>query len=309
MSRLSFKLGCWALAFLPHGVLTARSVRRAREGKLQIKQGRQDATSSSIDAEVTAAAQALPDGPAKELLSLLRPCAPCSQFKRFGEDDDGGYVMCTDGLDETLEGAFSLGVNGFDGWGMAVSKMYNIPLHEYDCKNSKAPKACEGCDAHFHRMCVGSSLDGAAKENWTTLSDELTSLGLGKTDRSLLLKMDIEGAEAALLAGESVANLRKMRQVVMELHGLSPAEEAVTTHLAVARKMRDAGFVVAHLHGNNCCGTAKFGEFSIPILVEVTYVLEPSGGCSPDLPLHIPLDKPNLIKRKEIDDPVLPPSA
>jgi len=303
MSHMSRQLGCWALALLPHGVL---SVRPEREWRMQNKQGRREAMSSSIDAEVTAAAQALPDGPAKEFLSLLRPCAPCSQFDRFGENNDGGYIMCVDGLDQTLEGAFSFGIKGIDGWGMAVSEMYSIPVHEYDCRNTNPPKACEGCDAHFHPTCVGNAnLDAEADEKWTTFSDELTSLGLGKKDRSLLLKIDIEGAEVALLAGESVENLRKMRQVVMEIHLISAEEERVTKLLAAARKMRDAGFVVAHLHGNNCCGTAEFGEFSIPKFVEVTYVLEPSGGCSSDLPMHIPLDQP-VLPKKEIDDPVLP---
>merc|ERR1719203_1374088 len=101
---------------------------------------------------------------------------------------------------------------------------------------------------------------------WTTLSEELMAFGLGAADRSLLLKIDIEQGEIGMLTEEPVENLLKARQVVLEMHKID--ESTVHGFLAVARKMRDAGFAVAHLHGNNCCPLTRFGEFSVPSFLE-----------------------------------------
>merc|ERR1712050_185869 len=69
---------------------------------------------------------------------------------------------------------------------------------------------------------------------------------------------------------------------------------------------KDAGFVISHVHGNNCCGVVHVGEFAVPSTLEMTYVMAPAGGCASDLPIRIPLDKPNIDWRDEIEDPVLP---
>merc|ERR1711972_747056 len=116
--------------------------------------------------------------------------------------------------------------------------------------------------------------------------------------------MDIEGSEVELLREEPIENLKKVRQLAMELHGISV--EDIDKFLAVARKMKDAGFVISHVHGNNCCGVVHVGEFAVPSTLEMTYVMAPAGGCASDLPIRIPLDKPNIDWRDEIEDPVLP---
>merc|ERR1719373_822497 len=82
------------------------------------------------------AANKLEPGPTREFLKALRLCAPCSKFQRFGERNDGGFVMCADGLNKGLVGAYSYGSRGYDQWGMDVASRLRIPLPEYDCSSS-----------------------------------------------------------------------------------------------------------------------------------------------------------------------------
>jgi len=279
--------------------LLLASTEAARIARVRRKQ------TTDIGALVGQAAEELENGPSKEFLNLIRPCAPCSKFERIGEGKDGGYIMCTDDLNETLEGAFSFGIYGFDGWGMEASRRYKIPVHEYDCYNQRQPRRTEGADSHFHAQCIGpESWVQEENDTWTTFSREMTKHGVGKADRSILLKMDIEGAEVDMLVDEPIENLKKVRQLAMELHNVDIYK--VDKFLNVARRLRDAGFAVAHLHGNNCCPSIKFGEFSIPSYMEMTWVLAPSEGCVSGLPMRLPLDKKVLPDRPEVADPVLP---
>lgn len=265
----------------------------------------QHQASSATALAVAEAAEALPPGPAKELLSSFRPCASCANFERFGEPNDGGYVMCADGLDQGVAGAFSFGV-GYDGWGMAVASRYHIPLHEYDCFNPTVPDPCKGCDASFHNQCIIPS-GSTPNKTHVTFAQMLRDSGLGAAaDRSLLVKLDVEGAELSILAAEPIENLRKVRQMVVEIHEVTNDTEKVAKFLPLVRKMKDAGFVIAHLHGNNHWGMVQFGEYSFPRLLEATYVLAPSGGCTDGLPRHLPEDHRNELWLPEIADPVLP---
>ena len=64
------------------------------------------------------------------------------QFERFGEPNDGGYLLCGNLL-ATSESAYSYGIAGYDGWGCDVSRRLNVPLHQYDCFDTRRP-ACPG---------------------------------------------------------------------------------------------------------------------------------------------------------------------
>jgi hypothetical protein len=211
-----------------------------------------------------------------------------------------------DGLDKGLVGAYSYGINGFDGWGMEVASRYHIPLNEYDCTNSKRPHVCKGCTVKFHNECILDA-NGDPQDKFKTLSQQLQESGNGKAkDRSLLLKIDVEAAEWDIFAEEPVENMRKFREIVVEYHWISKTENHDLYAKAV-KKIEDAGFAVAHLHGNNFGGgLQEFGEYEIPNVLEVTYIQKPTQGCAADLPYHLDLDEPNNANSPELDDAVLP---
>jgi len=214
--------------------------------------------------------------------------------------------MCADNLDKGLVGAYSYGINGFDGWGMAIAARYKLPLNEYDCTNANQPKVCQGCEVHFHDECI---LDNASpvKAKFKTLTEQLKESGnANAAERSLLLKIDVEGAEWDVFAKEPTANMQKFRQIVVEYHWLNKESEH-PRYLAAVQKIEQAGFAVAHLHGNNYGGgDVAFGEFKIPNVLEVTYTQKPAQGCAANVPYHVALDMPNNANVQEVDDAVLP---
>jgi hypothetical protein len=263
------------------------------------------AESQALNHSLQAVANNLAPGPTRDFLRMLNLCAPCQHYERFGEANDGGYVMCTDGLESVL-GAFSYGISGYDGWGMGVASKYRLRLDEYDCTNLAEPSRCQGCDVHFHPECI-LNVYGSPKLNYKTLAQQLQESGNGNAaDRSLLLKIDIEAAEWDVLADETVENLKKFREVVVEYHGIEQTDKHDLYHKAV-QKLEQAGFSVTHLHGNNCCGTTFFGQYSIPNVIEVTYIPTPPQGCATNIPYRLPQDSPNL-GGADLPDAVLPKS-
>merc|ERR1719456_303640 len=113
-------------------------------------------------------------------------------------------------------------------------------------------------------------------------------------DHSLLLKIDIDnGMEWKVLAEEPAAFLQKFRQIVVVYHDTNKIQNH-QLYLQATKKLEAAGFAVAHLHGNNMKnGMSSFGEYQLPVDIEVTYVQKTAQGCSAGLPYHIPEDKPS----------------
>lgn len=82
-------------------------------------------------------------------------------------------------------------------------------------------------------------------------------------------------------------------------------------YLRAVKKIEEAGFAVTHMHGNNYGGPQQhFGEYSIPDVVEVTYIQKPAAGCVAHIPYHLNLDMPNSPNPNwdEMPDAVLPQS-
>jgi len=269
-------------------------------------QARRD-QSAALDQVIQSHAATLSPGDTTfEFLRALRLCAHCDRYERFGEQIDGGYVMCGDGLDQGLVGAYSYGINGFDGWGMSVASRFSIPLHEYDCYNQNRPSVCHGCNVTFKAECLAGP-NQAPKINHKTLMQQVREAGNSNAQEdSLLLKMDAEGAEWEVFADEPISSLKKFRQIVVEYHGLRHKHEH-GRYLQVFKRMAGMGFAVTHLHGNNCCTMPQFGQYTIPDTLEVTYVRRPHNSCSSGIPYRLPtLDRPNVVGRAELPDAVLP---
>jgi len=273
--------------------------------------GRSDAQSLAVHSQNLeqalqsyAATSTEPD--TREFLGSLKLCVPCNNLERFGENNDGGYVMCTDGLEKGLRGAYSYGINGFDGWGMAVASRYNIALNEYDCTNAKKPAVCQGCAVTFHDECILNS-NGKSQPKFKTLSQQFLESGNANSeDRSLLLKIDVESAEWKVFAEEPVENLKKFREIVVEYHDIAKVQNHRLYSMAT-KQLEKAGFAVAHLHANNFGGGLhNMLDYKVPDVLEVTYMEKPSGGCSANIPYHVPLDQANNADIPEIPDATWP---
>lgn len=197
----------------------------------------------------------------QELLDEVLPVAlkNCT-LERFGGPHDGGYLMCSNLLGD-IQSAYSYGIAGDDNWGCEVSRRFHVPVHQYDCFDPTRP-ACEGGQFDFHDECVGAKAQTIDNRFFDSVPDQIKKNGdAGKT---LLVKMDVEGAELDSLPDVPDELLDKFAQLVIELHA---ADER---YLKLVKKLKRT-FVPAHLHFNNSRCTTQFKPFPSPVY-EVLFV-------------------------------------
>mmetsp|Transcript_72570 Transcript_72570/g.200163 ORF Transcript_72570/g.200163 Transcript_72570/m.200163 type:complete len:334 (+) Transcript_72570:61-1062(+) len=316
----------WLLPALAHGAAPRCEVGRTSHASNLLQTHRElasaraaDSVDSSLRLEVEeglrlsqhmqAMATQLPDGPTKSLLHSFKVCTGCSRFKRLGETNDGGYLTCMDGLvNGSIRAVYSMGVAQHDKFSHDAYELFKVPVNQFDCTVQSPAQVCPSCQ--FHQVCI-SDPDGKGgfpgKTNWP-MQKVLAESGQSKAaDRSLFMKMDIESAEWPILAANGSANfLKKFDQLIVEFHRLA-VEGRHPEYLSAVQNLATAGFRVAHLHGNNCCGMYTKGDFSVPRVIEVTYVSRGSAlaACqNPDYDKH--LDAQNMRRKRELPSARLP---
>jgi hypothetical protein len=184
-----------------------------------------------------------PEGRRQALLEQLQPVALANcELKRFGEPNDGGYLMCANLLTD-VQTAYSYGISGYDGWGCDVSRQLKVKVHEYDCFNVQEP-VCEGGALVFHPECVAGN---RSKDSDGRLFDTPESQMARNDDakRHLVVKMDVEGAEWETFLSMSDSTLDQIDQLAVEFHGANGAQFKD----AIEKLKRK--FYIANLHFNN----------------------------------------------------------
>jgi hypothetical protein len=122
-------------------------------------------------------------------------------------------------------------------------------------------------------------------------------------DRSLLVKLDVEGDEWASLETTPPEVMARVSCLVVELHGLNRLRVDANWQrmVTVLERLRSA-FALVHIHGNNAGPTFRAAGRRIPSIVECTYVNRAVVGlCEPALgPWPTSLDTPNLSAYPDI---------
>jgi hypothetical protein len=176
------------------------------------------------------------------LYDALRPVklANC-ELERFGERHDGGYLMCGNLLGSVRAG-YSYGISNYDQWGCDVATRLDVPVHQYDCFDTRQP-ACPTGKTVFHPECIGPEPSTEEGRSFNTLATQFRRNG--DEGRRLVVKMDVEGAEweSLLLAPDEV--LEQIDQLVVEMHGVSEPK------YAAAVQRLNGFFHVANVHFNN----------------------------------------------------------
>jgi hypothetical protein len=123
------------------------------------------------------------------LLNELQPIALTNcDLQRFGEANDGGYLLCANLLGDVKAG-YSYGISGYDGWGCEVSRRLSIPVHEYDCFDLHEP-VCTGGDTRFHGECVAGT-PSKDKDGRVFETPEHQFATNGDAAKRLVVKMDV----------------------------------------------------------------------------------------------------------------------
>jgi hypothetical protein len=266
----------------------------------------------------------------KSYLDVLRVYHVDTNKKiRLGVQNDGGYVIVN------LEDGDGGGGGGGGGDGDGGDNCL------YDCYISAGVSNEESFTrdflARYSRSCLFNetncfAFDGTIQAYPTQYTDKITffkkniggGVGPGEgvdTDsetnlRFLLnkysrvfLKMDIEGGEYPWLMRMGEDDLRKIRQIVIEFHGITGAGWGAEFHQkwACMKKLSETHFIV-HAHGNNYSHSAS----GMPDVIELTciersYFLKTfgAGDGAPVLnrvPMPISgLDFPNNVGRGDYD--------
>jgi hypothetical protein len=225
----------------------------------------------------------------RELFADLQPVrlANC-ELARFGEPNDGGYLLCANLLEGVAAG-YSYGISGYDQWGCDVSRTRRIPVHQYDCFDLERPSCADG-DTRFHEECLGArtAIDDG-RRRFDTLERQFAANGYAAA--RVVLKMDVEAAEWDALLEAPDGVLERIDQMAIEFHGT-----ADDRYLAAIRRLKRF-FYVVHLHFNNfSCweGLEPFPAWAYEVLLVSKRLGVVDGSSRPVRP-H-PLDAPNNVK-------------
>jgi hypothetical protein len=219
----------------------------------------------------------------EQILAELQPVSlkNCT-LKRFGSANDGGYLMC-ENLVAPIDGAYSYGVGKNDDWACDVSRQYHVPVNEYDCFDPARP-TCSGGTFVFHNECISDRTDERNSRSFDTLENQLKKNG--DTDRHLIMKMDIEGAEWDSLLATPDKLLASFSQIAMEMHGFNDPKI-----VEVLRKLK-RNFYLVNLHFNNWSCTSKAAP--LPAWAYQTlWVNKRIGVVDPDAPFPAPMSPLN----------------
>jgi hypothetical protein len=197
----------------------------------------------------------------QELLAELwpLPLKNCT-LERVGKHNDGGYLVCGNLLGN-VRSAYSYGIAGEDSWGCDVSRRLDVVVHQYDCFDPTR-SVCEGGRQDFHDECVGAKSETIESRLYDSVANQIhKNNDSGKT---LVVKMDVEGAELDAIGVMPDQLLDTIDQLVMELHA------ADDRYLNLVKKLKRT-FVPVHLHFNNSRCTTQFKPFPSPVY-EVSFV-------------------------------------
>jgi hypothetical protein len=205
-------------------------------------------------------------------------------MQRFGEPNDGGYLLCANLLD-AVESAYSYGIGGYDGWGCDVSTALKVPVHRYDCFDPADPP-CPSGQPMFHPECVGTGPATIGGRLFDSMTNQIAANG--DAGKRLVLKIDVEGAEWDAFLETPSEVLARIDQLAVEFHRVEGERS-----LKVVRKLKEI-FHVANLHFNNhACqpGLEPFPSWAF----EVLFVSKRLGEVDAAVPAPVPnpLDTPS----------------
>lgn len=209
-------------------------------------------------------------------------------FERIGDPNDGGYVMCGNLL---LRGkaVYSYGIANTDEWGCTVSRRLGVPVHQYDCFDTRPP-ACEGGTPVFHAECVGPARVTEEGRLFDTVHAQIARNG--DSGKRLIMKMDVEGAEWPSLLAMPDSALGQIDQLSLEFHRVNDPKT-----IDVIRKLKETFYVVNIHYNNAACDprVAPFPTWAFQVLLVNKYIgaLDPAAGAPGPNPLDAP-DNPKM---------------
>lgn len=189
------------------------------------------------------------------LLKLLKPTCIDSEKIRLGQNQDGGYVINKVAI-ERSNILYTYGVGGDIGYETAYRDMTGNPVRLFD-PTVDMPNPPEGME--FNKLPLGTG-NNRFSQHYT-----------GKKHGMVLLKIDTEGAEYDYFMDENITILNAVCSgIILEVHHLNEPMR----QLVFKRILKDLsyGFYLTHIHGNNWGGEFGLEGYSVPNVMELSFV-------------------------------------
>ena len=197
-----------------------------------------------------------------DFFQKIKPVRTNYNLIRLGGAGDGGYLV-PDDLDG-IEYCFSPGVSAVADFELDLTKR-NVKCFLADYSVDAPPIKNNLFD--FEKKYLGPVEDDV----FITLDGWVRRKVENKSD--FILQMDIEGAEYAVINDVDQETLKKFRVVVVEFHDLHALLDASAFELInITFDKILKNFDVVHIHPNNVCAPIKYKEFSIPPVMEFTFL-------------------------------------
>jgi hypothetical protein len=231
----------------------------------------------------------------RETARTIRPRQSHFNLVRIGADHDGGYLVPSD-LDG-LVACFSPGVDCTASFETHLDAL-GIPSHLADASVESPPPGTPF--KSFERKFLGSRTSGG----FVSLEDWVDAKEPQAVEDSLILQMDIEGAEYETLLACPLGTLRKFRILVVEFHNIESwgQKEFFRIVNCVFDKLLDE-FGVVHSHPNNATGIVNMNGFLAPRVFEVTFLRHTRSSFGAHAHLPNSLDRPNIPGRDDLTFP------
>jgi hypothetical protein len=252
--------------------------------QIKVYRGRQARTAQQRQAQ-------LEQEQRRTLFEMLQPAALANcQLTRFGEANDGGYLMCGNLLRGVASG-YSYGISGYDKWGCDISGTLGVPVHQYDCFNLSEP-ACPGGKTEFHAECLGDTTATIDGRPFDTIENQLSKNG--DSTKRVVLKIDVEGAEWDSLFSAPDDVLRRIDQMAVEFHWELDNSRWIKQerYVRLVRRLKQF-FEIAHIHFNNASCLDELEPFpswayEVLFVSKRLAVIAPSGRAGGPHPLDAP---------------------
>jgi hypothetical protein len=202
----------------------------------------------------------------KRLLGLVKTLQPkceiSTPLKRFGSQNDGGYLLI-DNL-EQVSGVLSFGIGDNNSFDLEVAQF--VPFVEmYDHTIVEAPR--QFSNGKFNRIGISAF----PSNGFTTIEEILSKIPL---EANLILKIDIEGAEWEVFDNISMENLLRFSQIVGEFHDLFKYFKDESFSEVVDRVMRklESTHVIFNSHPNTWARHEVISGVNFPDVLEINFV-------------------------------------
>jgi len=192
------------------------------------------------------------------LVDLLTPKSCILPKKRYGPDNDGGYVLPDRQFD--VKAILGYGVGHDVSLENQLAEAWNVPAFVFDHTITDVPPL--GPNTKYVREGITGGEETDELKTLTTHLDQLVPEG------NILLKIDVEGAEWDVLEKEDFS---RVTHLIIEYHDL----ETDTERKARLIGKIDDQFDLVHIHGVNCHNQPVFmldRVCAIPRYVECTYI-------------------------------------